>query len=163
MSTESADLRVRGGASAAGRSGRRGLTDDAAAQLALIVGFVVLLATTAAAQLLLDNTYGPLGEHEAAGNWAALGGGVVAGVVAVAATQLLALRSGSAVTALLVAAALAWVVLFPRAIDVSESWVPRPNERHSCTGWTFRHYPPGTMDASSTTYCVGFEHRIADG
>ena len=27
----------------------------------------------------------------------------------------------------------------------------------------FVHYPPGTFDASSTTCCIGFEHRIADG
>ena len=163
MTTGNGHAHAPGGAATAGRAARRSLTDDAAAQLALIVGFVVLLVVSFAAQLLLNNTYGPLGEHESAGKWAALGCGVVSGVVAVAVVQQVALRSSSAVTALLVAAAVAWVVLFPQAIDVSESWVPRPNERYACTGWTFRHYPPGTMDGSSTTYCIGLEHRIADG
>lgn len=145
------------------RAGRGGLTDHAATQLGLIVGGVGLLAVTSAAQLLLNNTYGPLGEHQSAGKWSALGCGAAAAGLALALTRLVAMRSRTGVAALLVATVLAWVVLSPRAIDVSESWVPRPNERYACTGWTFRHYPPGTMDASSTTYCIGFEHRIADG
>lgn len=163
MTTGNEHAQAPGGAPAAGRAGRRGLTDEAAAQLALIVGFVVLLVATFAAQLLLNNTYGPLGDHKSLGKWAALGCGVVAGVVAVAVVQQVALRSSAAVTAVLIASAVAGVVLFPQAIDVSESWVPRPNERYACIGWTFRHYPPGTFDASSTEYCVGLEHRIADG
>ncbi len=140
-----------------------GLAEEAAAQLALIVGFVALLAVTFGAQLLLNNTYGPLADHESAGKWAALGCGAVAGTVAVALTQWVARRSSTVVVALLALAAVAGWVLFPQAIDVSESWVPRPNERYACTGWEFRHYPPGTYDASATTYCIGFEHRIADG
>ena len=151
MTTGNGHAHAPGGAATAGRAARRRLTDEAAAQLALIVGFVVLLVVIFAAQLLLNNTYGPLGEHESAGKWAAVGCGVVSGVAAVAVVQQVALWSSSAVTALL------------QAIDVSESWVPRPNERYACTGWTFRHYPPGTMDGSSTTYCIGLEHRIADG
>lgn len=162
MTRGSKDVRVPSGPAAKGAR-RQGLGDEAAAQLALIVGFVLLLAVFFAAQLLLDNTYGPMGEHGSAGKWAALGCGVLAGVVAVATTQWLALRSTVAVNVVLAAAVLVGGVLFPRPIDVSESWVPRPNERFACTGWVFRHYPPGTFDASSTTYCIGFEHRIADG
>ena len=56
----------------------------------------------------------------------------------------------------------AWV-LSPRQTDVSESFVPRSNQRWACTGWSFRHYPPDTFDAAETTYCVGLEGRIADG
>jgi hypothetical protein len=78
-------------------------------------------------------------------------------------TQWVAVRSTVALGVLLAALVVAGVVLFPRQIDVSESWVPRPNERYSCTGWEFRYYPPGTMDGSATTFCVGLEHRIADG
>ena len=54
-------------------------------------------------------------------------------------------------------------VLHPTRIDRQDSFVDAPNARSACTGWTFRHYPVGWMDASSTTYCVGLEHRIADG
>jgi hypothetical protein len=140
-----------------------GLTEEAAARLALIAGLVTLLGVTGGAELLLHNTYGPLGDHESAAKWAPLGVGAATGLVAVAVTQWVARRSAVAVVSLLAVAAVIGWALFPRAIDVSESWVPRPNERYACTGWEFRHYPPGTFDASATTYCIGLEHRIADG
>ena len=136
---------------------------DEAAHLALLVGFVALAAVFLAAHLVLDNTYGPLREHESAGSWAALGCGVVAGVMAVAITHWVALRSTVALGVLLVALAVVAVVLFPRQIDVSESWVPRPNERYACTGWEFRYYPPRTYDGNTTTFCIGLESRISDG
>ena len=83
--------------------------------------------------------------------------------MAVAITQWVALRSTGALSVLLGAPPVGGVVLFPRQIDVSESWVPRPNERYACTGWEFRYYPPGTYDGSATTFCIGLERRIADG
>jgi hypothetical protein len=136
---------------------------EAAVQVALIVGLVALLAVMLAAQLVLNNTYGPLADHESAGRWAPLGCGAAAGLLAVVVTVWVARRSAAAVLTLCAVAAAAGWVLFPQPIDVSESWVPRPNERYACTGWEFRHYPPGTSDGSATTYCIGLEHRIADG
>lgn len=163
MTTGHEEVRVSRGTPADGDAGRRALAADESAQLALVVGFVVLSVVFLAAHLVLDNTYGHLREHESAGSWAALGCGVVAGVMAVAITHWVARRSTAALCVLLVALVVAGVVFFPRQIDVSESWLPRPNERYACTGWEFRYYPPGTLDGSSTTFCIGLEHRIADG
>ena len=123
----------------------------------------MLPATVGSGLLFLDNLYGPLGESHLAGTGAGLGSGAAAALVMFAVTWWVARRSRVALVAVLAVAAVAVVVLLPRQIDVSESWVPRPNERYACAGWTFRHYPPATYDASATTYCVGFERRIADG
>jgi hypothetical protein len=126
-------------------------------------GAVVMLVVTGSAMLMLDNLYGPFGESESAGFFAALGCGAVAGAVSFLAARWVAPRSRIGLVALLAGAVAFGWVLVPRQIDVTESFVPRVNERHACTGWTFRHYPPGTMDASAITYCVGLERRIADG
>ena len=128
-----------------------------------IFGVVVLLVVTGSAMLALANLYGPFGESAAAGFFAALGCGALAGVVSFLVARWVALRSRIGLVALLAGAvALGWVFV-PRQIDVSESFVPQSNERYACTGWTFRHYPPGTMDGSAITYCIGLERRIADG
>ncbi|HSE72385.1 MAG TPA: hypothetical protein VLA97_16585 [Nocardioidaceae bacterium] len=148
---------------AAGSAWRGGCTEPAAKRLGVAVGCVTLLPATSVAALLLHNLYGPLGDSPSAGTAAALGSGACAGVAAVVGTRWLARRSRSLLVVVLAASAVAGWVLFPRQIDVTESWVPQPNERYSCTGWTFRYYPPGTFDAAATTYCVGVEHRIPDG
>ena len=150
-----------------GTAGTTGTTGTGDAQgevlVAGIFGVVVLLVVTGSATLLLDNLYGPFGESESAGFFAALGCGAVAGVVSFLAARWVAPRSRVGLVVLLAAAvAFGWVFV-PRQIDVSESFVPRVNERHACTGWEFRHYPPGTMDGSAVTYCIGLERRIADG
>ncbi len=123
----------------------------------------MLPAAIGSGLLFFDNLYGPLGESRLAGTGAGLGSGAAAALVMFAVTWWVARWSRVALVAVLAVAAVAVVVLLPRQIDVSESWVPRPNERYACAGWTFRHYPPATYDASATTYCVGFERRIADG
>ena len=128
-----------------------------------IFGAVLLLVVTGSATLVLDNLYGPFGESESAGVFAALGCGALTGLVGFLLARWVALRSRIGLVVLLAGAAVLGWVLVPRQIDVAESFVPRVNERHACTGWTFRHYPPGTMDGSATTYCVGLERRIADG
>ena len=66
-------------------------------------------------------------------------------------------RSAAGVVALLVLLLTTGWVLLPRQVDVHESFIPRPNDRSSCTGWSFRHHPPGTFDASTRVYCVGLE------
>lgn len=140
-----------------------GFAPDVAKVIGRAAGFAVFFPVAYATGLVLNNLYGPLGESGSAGGYAALGCAVAAALVVFASFRWVAHRSSTwCLVLLFVSAAIVWVLL-PRQIDVSESWVPRPNERYACTGWTFRHYPPGTMDASSTTYCVGFEHRIADG
>lgn len=123
----------------------------------------MLPAAIGSGLLFFDNLYSPLGESRLAGTGAGLGSGAAGALVMFAVTWWVARRSRVALVAVLVGAGVAVVVLLPRQIDVSESWVPRPNERFACAGWTFRHYPPATYDASATTYCVGFERRIADG
>src|SRR6478735_8449934 len=55
------------------------------------------------------------------------------------------------------------VVAFPTRVDSHESFVERANERSSCLGATFRHYPPGTSDAASDVYCVGLERPLPAG
>ncbi|MGZ5415728.1 MAG: hypothetical protein ACXWDI_00995 [Nocardioides sp.] len=128
-----------------------------------VFGVVVLLVVTGSALLLLDNLYGPFGESESGGFFAALGCGALAGAVGFLVARWVASHSRIGLLAVVAGAvAFGWVFV-PRQIDVTESFVPRVNERYSCTGWTFWHYPPGTMDGSATTYCIGFERRIADG
>lgn len=146
-----------------GRPWWGGCTDGTATRLGLAAGVVTLAAVTRAASLVLLNLYGPWGDHPSAGTFAALGCGLTAALAMLALTRGVARRSRALVVVVLVVAAIAGWVLMPRQVDVAESWVPQPNERYSCTGWTFRHYPPETFDASETTYCVGLEHRIADG
>lgn len=87
----------------------------------------------------------------------------MAGIVVSLVARLVARRSSAALAVLVVVVSVAGWVLLPRQVDVSESWVPRPNPRWSCTGWSFQHYTPGTMDGSATQICVGLERRISDG
>ena len=128
-----------------------------------VFGAVLLLVVTGSATLILHNLYGPFGESDSVGFFAALGCGGLAGVGGFLLARWAALRSRLGLVSLLAGAVAVCWVLVPRQIDVAESFVPRVNERHACTGWTFRHYPPGTMDGSATTYCIGLERRIADG
>lgn len=136
---------------------------DEAKVIGRVAGVVAFFPVAYTAGLVLDNLYGPLGESEVAGGYAALGCAAAAALFVLAVVRWVARRSRTGCLVLLLGAAAAVWVLLPRPIDVSESWRPRPNERYACTGWEFRHYPPGTMDASSTTYCIGLRHRIADG
>jgi purine-cytosine permease-like protein len=143
--------------------GRRGCSDSTAKAAGGLAGGVTLVVVASVAGKLLVNLYGPLPENPFVGMLATLGLGVVAAAVVYVGARRLAAMSRALLAVVLAVAAVAVWVLLPRQIDVTESWVPRPNERYSCTGWTFRHYPPETFDASATTYCVGLEHRIADG
>ena len=124
---------------------------------------VVLLVVSGTASLLLDNIYGPFGGSQNAGFFATLGCGALAGVAAFRGARWTARRSHVGLVGLLIGTAVVAWVFVPRQVDVSESFVPQPNERYACTGWTFQHYPPETFDASAITYCIGFERRIADG
>jgi hypothetical protein len=51
----------------------------------------------------------------------------------------------------------------PDAGRPARELVEQPNERSSCWGLTFSHYPPGTMDAASVVYCVGLKHPLPTG
>lgn len=127
------------------------------------VATVVLVVVTGAALLVFRNLYGPFGESSAAGIAVAFSTGLVAAGSTYLLMTVVARRSALAAGGLvLLLAATGWV-LVPQRVDVSESWVPRPNERYACTGWRFWSYPPGTMDGSSTAYCIGFEERIPSG
>ena len=64
------------------------------------------------------------------------------------ATRRGAALDGRGLVALVGGLAALAVVAFPTRIDRHESFVEQPNERSSCVGLTFRHYPPGTFDAS---------------
>jgi hypothetical protein len=129
-----------------------------------LAGLVALAVATAAGLLYFDNLYGPLGEHPGVrGPLAGLGCGALAGATAFTAVWLAGRRSGVLSVVLVVGVCASGWVLWPRQIDVSESWVPQRNPRWACTGWSFAHYPPDTSDADATTYCVGLEKRIADG
>jgi len=139
-------------------------TSEGTATTAAAVGSVATtLAVGATSLLALVNLHGPFGESRGPGLPTALGLALVAGLLTFVVVRAAARRSrGVLAVVLTLMVALGWVFL-PRQIDVSESWVPRPNERSGCTGWSFRHYPPGTFDGSSVTYCIGLEQPIADG
>jgi hypothetical protein len=143
--------------------GRRGCSESTAKVAGVLASGVTLAAVTYVAGKMLVNIYGPLPDSPFVAMLASLGLGAVAATGVYAGTRRLAGRSRSILAVVLVVASTVGWTLLPQQIDVTESWVPRPNERYSCTGWTFRHYPPETFDASATTYCVGLEHRIADG
>ena len=125
--------------------------------LALGAGAVAVLVVFLGLNPYLVNLYGPFGEHAAIGLLVSLASAVVVGVVVTLATVALARRSTWGVVALLAGLAALVVVAFPTQVDRHESFVERPNERSSCLGMTFRHYPPGTFDAASEVYCVGIE------
>jgi len=122
--------------------------------------FLLVLSTS---WLALVNVYGPFADRRAPGTVLSLLAGAAAGATALLVIDRLARRSGAAVLAVLVVGVAAAVVLMPRAVDQHESFLPQPNARWSCTGWSFEYYEPGVMDGTGTTYCVGLEQRIPDG
>ena len=128
-----------------------------------VAGLAAFVATTSAAVLYLDNVHGPFADHGRLGALTGFTCGVAAGALVFASCWLVARRSLTAAIVLTGVVCVASWVLLPRTVDVSESWVPQPNPRWSCTGWSFDHYPPGVMDGSSHRYCVGLEKRISDG
>jgi hypothetical protein len=114
--------------------------------------------------LYFDSIYGPFDDHAAVwGPPAGLGCGVVAAATAYVGARWVARRSRLGLVVLVATVCAGAWVLWPHQVDVGESWVPVPNARWDCTGWSIEHYPPGTMDGSTTDYCVGLEKRIADG
>lgn len=136
---------------------------DRALGPAVATGAVTALVSLLAVRPWLVNDLGPFEGRAGLGLLVSLLLGVLAGLgVGVLARTVLA-RSRVGFVVLVVALAAAAVVLFPTRIDRHESFVEQPNERSSCTGVTFRHYPPDTMDASSTVYCVGMERTRQPG
>jgi hypothetical protein len=142
---------------------RGGLPPRTSVVVAAAVAGAAQLVVVPASFLVLDNLYGPLGDHPLLGRTAAVGCVLLAGAGLFALARSLARRSRAAlVLAVGLLCVGGWSVA-PRKVDVSESFVPVPNERWSCTGWSFEHYPPGTSDGNATRYCMGLERRIADG
>ena len=130
----------------------------------VVTGFVALWVAAATGLLYFDNMASPLHEYpRLVGKLAGLGCGSLAGASVFTLTWWVARRSRVLLVVLVGAVCMSGWVLLPRQVDVSESWVPQVNPRWACTGWSFRHYPPDTSDASDTIYCVGLETRIADG
>jgi hypothetical protein len=142
---------------------RGGFGHVAAKRVGIVAGLGTLPFALRTASLLLYNLYGPLGERPTAAMLAALACAVSAAFAMFLLARRLAPRSRPGLVAVLGVSVLAGTILLPRQVDVSESWVPQPNERYACSGWSFEHYPPETYDADATTYCIGLEHRIADG
>ena len=131
--------------------------------LALGVGAVSALVMLLALNPLLVNLHGPFGEHAAPGLLTAVVVALAVGAGTAVVTRAVAQRSTAALVVLLGGLAAVAVVAFPARIDRHESFVEQPNERSSCTGVTFRHYPPGTFDADSEVYCVGLERPLPPG
>jgi len=126
-------------------------------------GVVAVVATSyTSLKYFHNNDYSGSDRHALPGGLVALGC-VLAGLLMFASAWWLARRWVVTVLPLLVLVLAAAWVLAPRSIDVSESFVERPNARWTCTGWSFKSYPAGTQDGSNTTYCVGLEKRISDG
>jgi hypothetical protein len=141
----------------------RPLAHDALVALDLGAAGGAFLLVLSTAWLALVNVYGPFSDRRAPGVLLSLLAGAAAGATALLVVDRLARRSGVTALGALVVGVAAAVVMMPRAGDQHESFLPRPNERWSCTGWSFEHYEPGVMDGTATTYCVGLEHRIPDG
>jgi hypothetical protein len=76
-----------------------------------------------------------------------------AGAVLGALTHGPAWVSGLVLACILVVA----IELLPERIDSHESFLDRPNPRSTCHGLVYTSYPCGTMDASETVWCVGWE------
>ena len=142
---------------------RGGLDRDMAARVSVVSGAVALVEVFCIASLALINLYGPMGDSPHAAALVTMGCAVGAAFAMFLVTVVIARRSRAALALFLAVLAIAAWQLLPRQVDVHESWVPEPNERFSCDGWTIRHYPPQTFDADSTIYCVGIEHRLPNG
>ncbi len=139
------------------------LTPAAARRLGLAAATVTFLTLTWTGLLVLDNVHGPLGDDTGAAAPLALVGAAAVAVAVHRSCVRLARRSAVAVAGLLVLLVATGWVLLPRQVDVHESFVPQPNERSSCTGWSFRYYPPETFDASALVYCIGLESPLPAG
>jgi hypothetical protein len=139
------------------------LAPHAARTVGMVAATVTFLAITWTGLLVLDNIYGPLGDDTAAAYPLALAGGAAVAVGVHRLCIRLACWSAAAVAGLLVLLAATGWVLLPRQVDVHESFVPQPNERSSCTGWSLRYYPPETFDASALAYCIGLESPLPAG
>ena len=131
--------------------------------LAVAVGALGFLVVFLAAQLALVNTLGPFGQAAGPGLLAALTLALVVGAVLGSVVRAVAMRSRWGLVALVAGLVGVVVVLFPTGIDRHESFRERANERSSCLGLTFSHYPPGTADGSSDVYCVGLERPLPAG
>ena len=127
------------------------------------IGAVTALVVFLGLNPILVNLHGPLGEHASLGLLALLAVAVGAGVLVAVAVHALAHRSTPALVALVAGLAALAVVAFPTEVDRHESFVERPNERSSCLGLEFLHYPPNTFDASDVVYCVGLESPLTEG
>lgn len=138
-------------------------TRASAGVLALWAGGIAVVVVFMGARLALVNAEGPFGEHARLGLLATLGLSLSVGGLVGWMAHALARRTASGLFVVLGLLVVATVVLFPTQVDRHESFVPRPNERSSCLGIEFRHYPPGTMDASSVDYCVGVERPLPPG
>ncbi|RYU12786.1 hypothetical protein [Nocardioides iriomotensis] len=109
----------------------------------------------------LASLYGPFGERgDSVGFLVALtvGGGLA--VVLAASAWLGAARSQVGTWLGLVALVAVGVVLWPVGIDRTDSFVARSARTATCRGWAVDYYPPGTMDGSSTEFCVGLEDPV---
>jgi len=141
---------------------RGGFSQPTATLLGVAAGTVTFLLGTVVGRLVFENAYGPfgsfgpLGEFPAVtGTVAAYGGGAVLALAAFASTRWLGRRSRARLLIYVVAAATVGWVLYPQRVDA-----PQLSERVTCTGVTFRFYPPETFDADSHIYCVGLEEPI---
>jgi hypothetical protein len=131
--------------------------------LALGVGAVALLVVFLAANRVFVNLEGPFGEHAVVGLLVSLAVAVAAGVLVTVATYAVARRSTWGLVATVGGLAAVAIVAFPTRIDRHESFVEQPNERSSCRGFEFLHYPPNTSDANDDVYCVGLESPLPEG
>ncbi len=131
--------------------------------LALGVGALGALVTLLALNLFLVNLEGPFGEHAVRGLLTSLVVALAVGAGLAVVTHRVATRSTAGSVALVAGLVALAVVAFPTRVDRHESFVEQPNERSSCVGVTFRHYPPGTFDADSEVYCVGLERPLPAG
>jgi drug/metabolite transporter (DMT)-like permease len=141
----------------------RPLPADARNVLVLGAAAGAFLLVLSPAWLALVNLYGPFEEARAPGALLALLAATLAGAAALVVVDRVARRSGAGALAVVIVGVAAGVVLLPRPVDQHESFVPQVNERWSCTGWSFEYYPPGVMDGTGTTYCVGLESELPDG
>jgi xanthosine utilization system XapX-like protein len=126
-------------------------------------GVVCALVVLAALHPLLVNLHGPFGEHALLGLLAALAVAVVVGIAVGLVSARMARRSVWALVGLVSGLVALAVVAFPTRIDAHESFVEQPNERSSCRGLEFLHYPPNTSDANDDVYCVGLESPLTEG
>ena len=134
-----------------------------AAQCGLGVGVVCALVVLLALHPLLVNLHGPFGEHALLGLLAALAVAVVVGIALGLVSARMARRSVPTLVGLAGILVALVVVAFPTRIDRHESFVEQPNERSSCRGLEFLHYPPDTSDANDDVYCVGLESPLPEG